>query len=183
MIAMSHRLQPLCPGLAAAALACAVFLALVPAAPAAALEPRPLCKTCRHYIDTSPTAVQAYLDYNGRTKVVEACSLFCMFEQLEDLNGELKFFYVIDYAEWGDPEALPMRADRAWYVFDAEVGDDEKHQAPYTYAFRTEDTAIEYSEVLKGTVMDWETVRERTLELTEEYEPDTHHGYRRNSYH
>jgi len=165
------------------AAAVAFAAAFLPADQAVADLERPLCKVCRRYIDTSPSQAQAYLDYNGRTKVVEACSLFCLFEILESRKGKLQWIYVQNHDTRNDPEPLPIKAQRAWFLYDAEVGDETLSHEPYIYAFTTEATAQEFAEELGGEVLNWDAVQERVKALTDEWEPEpVPQKYRKNSY-
>jgi len=64
-----------------------------------------------------------------------------------------------------------MRLDNAHFLYDAE-GDFEKTCEPFTYAFATREQAEQARAELGGEVLDYDEVRERITELTDEYEPE-----------
>jgi len=140
--------------------------------PVQALDIRPHCETCRRYTDTSPSRMMAYIEVGRHVKKLDACCLFCLIEMLEDQKYEPSFIYVVDYATFDTDEQMPLDAFNAWYLYDCEVGDEEKSNCPYVYAFATEAIAEEYQEELGGEVLDWEDVVECVTELTDEWEPE-----------
>ncbi|MBN2081757.1 nitrous oxide reductase accessory protein NosL [bacterium] len=140
--------------------------------PVQALDIRPICETCRRYTDKSPSRVMAYIEIGRHVKRLDACSLFCLVEMLEDQEYEPTFIYVTDYATFDTDEQMPLDALKAWYVYDCETGDEEKSNCPYVYAFASEATAREYQDDLGGEVLDWEDTLARITELTDEWEPE-----------
>jgi hypothetical protein len=162
-----RRLRAVLP----AAVVATVLLAVPP--PASGLEMRPICDICRRFCDTSPGWVMGYVPVGKRHIEVEGCSPFCFFEQLEDFENEPVGIKVVDHAGEMENGNIPLiNAPYAWFVYDAAVGDDEKQQAPYCYAFRTKDAARKANEELEGEVLDWEEVSERSRELAAEWEPE-----------
>ena len=157
---------------ALAVMVIAALAAVLPVSSASALNPRPHCGQCRRYSDTTPARFQAYVTKGRRTKTIDACSLFCLFEQLEDFAEEPTGVFVTDYTILGDSDALPQRADRMHYVFDSPEGDDEKTNAPYTYAFATAAAAEDFAEEFGGEFLSWEDAAARTVELTDAWEPE-----------
>lgn len=157
---------------AGCAIVAALLLAALPPAPVQALDMRPHCPLCRRYTDTSPARLQAYVPLGKRTKVIDACSVFCLIEQLEDYETEPAFIYCANYATFGEKDPLPLRTSRAYFVYESDTGDEEKTAEPYTYAFATEDEATEFADANGGEVLEWDDVVERVTELTDEWEPE-----------
>lgn len=150
----------------------------IPLSTVSALPLRPHCDQCRRFTDTSPARFQAYVPVKQRMKVVDACSLFCLYELLEDYDEEPAWVFATNYATVGDKEALPQRANLMYYVFDCSEGDDEKTCPPYTYAFATEAEAAEFVAEHDGELLSWEDVVAQTIELTAEWEPEAEYERR-----
>lgn len=150
----------------------AVLIALLAGMPAAqALKDRPICTVCRRFTDTSPARVIGIIEIGRHVKKLDACSLFCFVEMLEDQVADPTVIYVADYATFGTEDYIPLKADQAWYLYDCDTGDDQKTMKPYTYAFASEELAKQYQDELGGEVLNWDDVVEKIKALTDDWEP------------
>lgn len=170
-----HRQLISAASLVLAVTAITVLAVILPLRPAGALDPRPHCGLCRRFTDVSPARFQAYVPVGKHSIFIDACSLFCLFEQLEDYDEEPSSVFTTDYATVGDNDGLRQRAERMHYVFDSPEGDAEKSNAPFTYAFMTKAAAQEFADEFGGEVLDWDEAVAATVELTDAWEPKAKH--------
>ncbi len=139
---------------------------------AEAINPRPICQVCRRYIDKSPQACSAFILLGGRhPKTIAACSLFCLFEQLEDYKSEPETYSVIDYATINDDFVQQLNAEQAVFLFSAD-GDAERSHEPYFFAFANAEHAKAAQADLSGEILKWDEVMQRCTELAAEWEPE-----------
>lgn len=138
---------------------------------ASALDPRPICQVCRRYIDKSPQACSAFIMLGGKhPRNIEACSLFCLFEQLEKYESEPESYSVTNYSTINDEYVQQLSAKQAVFLFDAE-GDNDLSQEPHIFAFSNEENAKAAQEELGGEILKWAEVKERCTKLAAEWEP------------
>lgn len=156
--------------LALAALLALAFL-LTSDTTAQALNPRPICDTCRRFTDKSPSRIIGFIEIGNHSKKLDACSVFCFIEMLEDQRSEPSVVYVTDYETFDTDQHMPLVADQASYLYGCNSGDDEKTNTPYAYAFSSEKTATKFQEELGGELLDWDELVEAVTELTDEWEP------------
>jgi nitrous oxide reductase accessory protein NosL len=153
-----------------------ILVAVMMAGVTGAVEERPFCEVCRRYTDSSPSRVQAQVQVGRVKKVLDACSLFCLYEMLELYEDEPDYIFVIDHATYGTENQRTAHAKLATYLYDTD-GDEEKMHEPFTLAFSSKEDAKAYQEELGGEVMGWEAVREIFVELAADWEPPRHHYY------
>ena len=137
-----------------------------------ALDQRPLCPVCRRYADKSPQSCTALLLLGGRhPKQITACSLFCLFETLEQYEAEPELITIANYDTVGDDFVQQLNVIQATYLFEAK-GDPELSHEPYIYAFANKDAAKAAQKELGGELLEWEAVRQRCIKLAANWEPE-----------
>jgi len=135
-------------------------------------EPRPLCKVCRRFWDTSPSRIDFSLKFSHTVKQYRVCSLFCYSEFMEDYpDKEPETVLIVNYATLDQDMPNQLNLAKATYLYDAE-GDYEKSEEPHVYAFATEKQAEEAKEDLGGEVVSFEEAMKRIKKLTDDYEED-----------
>lgn len=149
----------------------AVLLPLV----AAALEPRLLCPTCQRYVDKSPQGCYARILLGGKhPKSVGACSLFCLFERLEDFKSKPEVITIVSYPTFHEDIVQRINVTQAVFLYDAKAdGNEDLCHEPYIYAFPDEQLAKDAQAKLGGELLKWDAVQERCEKLAADWEPDT----------
>ena len=146
---------------------------LIPLA-SSALDQRPLCQVCRRYIDTSPQACSAFILLGGRhPKSIQACSLFCLFEQLEQYESEPETIMIVNYETLEDEFVQQLNTKQAAYLFGVDAVEDELCNEPAVFAFPTKDAAKQAQAELGGELLEWAEVEARCVKLAAMWEPGT----------
>ena len=136
-----------------------------------ALEPRPLCQVCRRYTDTSPSRVVAEMPVGKHSEMIDACSLFCFCERLEDYRRDPLWIRVLDFASRNDEMPNTLSAENAVYVSGIAL-DLKKAAEPHIVAVPTHKTAERTRQEMGGKIEDWESVFAKCRALAEEWEPE-----------
>ncbi len=142
--------------------------------PANALGPRPHCKVCRRFTDTSPASMATSYRFGRRVVSYQMCSMFCYLEFIEDFTEhEPENIRVLNFNSIDTEMRLSLNADRAWFLHGVE-GNEQKVHEPYSVAFGTEREATAAQEELGGEIMRFGELAEIVKELTDEWEPEKH---------